>query len=209
MIRTRGTMKKNNTILLIAIFITTVCLYYCSSNIEYVPIQIPIKKLNYLDPKDYNNIYYKPFQIKDIKPVKNLNIDKIISDYFLYSFSSLLDKDIEPLPTTAPDTNSLIIDGTISLKILERNVIKKIRDSGKRKNKFVKIENWILEMNIILTSTKNQKHIFEKKYKRQLEEADPEDPIFNFKSIFSYCTDQFAKDVFKSEKIEQRFLLYK
>jgi|GEM_PF-3430544 len=183
-------------------------LFQCAGNgPEYITVQVAMEKNDSIDITAFDRVYYRGFDLKPDRPEKDLNLEEIVTNYFIHNFSALLDRDILSYPDGEPEPGSLVIGGDIVLQILERNVIKKIGRPGKRENEFVKVENWSLELKVQLIAFPDREVIYENSYKKTLDEADPDDPYYNFKTVFNYCADQFARQVSGKERVEQRYLL--
>jgi hypothetical protein len=177
----------------------------CTKDVKYEIIPVPIKNNSGIDLTRYRNIYLKKFTVDNTKGNKNLIFQTFIDDYFLNELPTHIDRNILPLPSEPVEQDNLIISGDLVLKILKSNVIRKV--SGKKQ--FVKIENWSLELKMTVNQPGNKKPLLEETYKSSLKEVEADDPIYNFKTVFYRCCDNFSKDIFKREKMEQRYLLFK
>jgi hypothetical protein len=92
--------------------------------------------------------------------------------------------------------------------INDRNIIRKVKsEAGKKKKKFVSIQHWSMNFEVIITEADTGKELFKKNYESKLKDADPESTDYNFKALFNKVTDNFLKDITKKERFEQRYLL--
>ena len=191
---------------LIIICLTTLFFFsQCAKDIKYKLIPVPIKNKTGLDLSKYKTIYLKEFIIDNTKGNQDLIFQAFINDYFMDELPAHIDRNILPYPAGSIQKDSLIINGKLILKILKSNIIRRVA----RKKKFVKIENWSLELKITVNQPGIEKPLLKKTYKSSLKEVEAEDPIYNFKTIFYRCCDDFSKDIFRKENIEQRYLLFK
>lgn len=201
-------MKNKTVFLLLPLCIFGLVLIGCTgASQDYVAVQVAMEKPGSFDINRADRVFFEGFDIREPESAPGIDIDSIVSDYFLVNFSSLLNKEIDTEIPASPPDSAAAVGGELSLKILERNVIQKVGDPGRKTRQFVKVENWTLELTIRIVDPATRDVLFEKTYRRSLEEADPEDPYFNFKTVFNYCADLFSREVIGGEKIERRFLL--
>ncbi len=123
-----------------------------------------------------------------------------------------------PEPAAKKDTligpNAYVISGQLVFSIKDRSVLRKVRDdSGKKKKGFVSIQNWSLNLEVIVRDMSNLdasgqgKVLFKKNYDSRLREADPEKAEYNFKALFNKVTDRFLKEISRRKRYEKRTLL--
>lgn len=199
-------MKKTIMALMIITFLAVTGCKLQNSKI----IHFPVTGKNALEFEKYKDIFFENIKIKSFTESYDPSHD--IKNFFINEFSKAIDRDITMIlktPETEEKTGiskpSLVIGGELTLKITKRSII----EEKKKKKKFVKVENWEMEMKIFFRDTESGKKIFYKTLKSTLNSADPKKPDYNFKFLFREITEKFIRGIRPVGKIERRYLLTK
>ena len=172
-------------------------------------VHFPVTGKNAIDFEKYKDIFFENIEIKSFTESYDPSHD--IKNFFINEFSKAIKRDIiladisKTEEKTGVSNPSLIIGGELKLKIIKRSII----EGGKKEKKFVKVENWEMEMKIFFRDTETDKKIFFKTLKSTINSADPKKPDYNFKFLFRKITEKFIRGIRPVGKIERRYLLTK
>ncbi|MEN8153975.1 MAG: hypothetical protein ABFR75_08115 [Acidobacteriota bacterium] len=198
-------MKKISIIILILIsFVLTGCKIQGHKIVHFEVIN-----KGAIDFDKYKNIFFEDIKINS--SVKSYDPIPDINEFFLEEFPKAIKRDIkraevpESISKDPVSGSSLIIRGELTLKTIKRSIIRE----KKKEKKFVKVENWEMEMKIFFTDMKSGKKVFFKTLKSLLNTADPKKPDYNFKFLFTKITEKLIKGIIRVGKTERRYLLIK
>jgi hypothetical protein len=195
----------NKIIVTLAVFLTFISLS-CVTSTDHISVRIPVKNKKAVDFKKPRALLYSELKLEDLP--KNYDPQQQVEDFFFKDLPKYIKRDVEPLHENTDKSGSLLISGKMKFDINDRNIIRKVKsEAGKKKKKFVSIQHWSMNFEVIITEADTGKELFKKNYESKLKDADPESTDYNFKALFNKVTDNFLKDITKKERFEQRYLL--
>lgn len=199
-------MKNNDKIITILTVLLVLMSLSCATTSDHISVRIPVKNKKAIDFEKAKVVLYDRFKIEN-NP-EGYEPQQQVEDFFLKDLSKYIKRDIQVLNDDTNKDGAFIFSGKMTFDIKERSVIRKRKsESGKKEKKFVTVQHWTLNFEIVITDSDSGKELFKKDYESKLKDTDPEEADYNFKSLFNKVTDNFIKEIIRKERFEQRYLL--
>jgi len=180
---------------------------------RFVRVSVPMPLEEPLPFRQYSRIILGEF--KEIVEPENYAPTVHIQDFFTRDVATLIQKPVELLPELTPESSrlgtfgpALLITGSLETKFNRRNVIDETRGRyGDTIRKFKDIQNWRMQLDVILTNTQTGEKVAEFSTARELRGVENTDIEFNYRKLYNQVTDRFVNRLTSEERRHDRFLL--
>jgi hypothetical protein len=216
-------MKSKHYIKLVIIVVVVFSLFSCTRRANFIEVNLSTEKTKTINFGKYEKIIFTDFILE--APPKNYDPQTEIREFFLEDFSGIISQDVEYISIPGKtlkekssnlkenlktSANSLTITGRANFDIKSRSRIGEDTDpEGKKIKRFIKVEHWSLEIEIIITDLNSDKEIFKNTYQEKMSNVENTSPKYNFESLFFKINERFIREISRGKRIQKRYLLTK
>ncbi len=190
----------------------------CSNKFMEVRIEVPGYKG--IDFAKYDRLLYADLIVESTP--KGYNPETEVREFFLKDLPGILSKDIEAVDAKGKTADekiewakqnqkdpggTLLITGKLVFDVKTRSKVEEVKEHGKRVKRFVKLQNWGLVLEVVMTELETGKKIFEKEFKEKMAGADVKNPKYNFEALFFKQNSRLQKELTSAKRTQRRYLL--
>lgn len=191
----------------------------CANNFKEIALEVSNQRA--LDLGKYDQVIYTDLILES--PPENYDPHPALKVFFLNDMKTIIDKSVAYMPAegATPDERikfitdklnerkkTMLISGVMTFSINTRSKIEdKENKEGKKERQFVKLQQWIVTMDIRMTDLETGKTFFTNKYSDKISDPDANKAHYNFESVFFKLNNRLSYDISTVRRMQRRYLL--